>query len=204
MNYALTLAERMALVPGISARRLLTPWLNSALVATDDARERLRAWYDASDRLAGDQDPIRERVVYYGDPEMLDPIVEALGMMAPPARDFVMSCAFIVGVGWSRGGWTHGGQFRPQRDRIIVLSGRNREARLVRNCMLHEAAHVWLESQSDAPVLSEHLFSLLFEHHAAKNGDSWRSDFVAKGREEEKRAESLAAVWAASERGGNP
>jgi hypothetical protein len=189
----LSLPEKCAVLPAVSGRRLAElRWLTRALVETDHAVTRLQQWAanGGLDRPAPD---CREIVVYHGDEPMLADVVQALNYLAPPARDYVLETAAIVGTGWTTRGWA--GRIGPVADRarIIVLSGASRDHRDVFELMLHECAHTWLEANI-GPTASAAGAMALHEYAFAQG---FAPRLTAEVERIESRARCLARIWGA-------
>lgn len=191
---ALTLADRFGLLRGCVPMRTIArgepAWLCNELAATDVARERLRAWCEAGglDRPAPE---LAQALRFYGDSEMFSPVVEAFNRMAPPARDFVLAHALVLGTGWTTAGWTGSASFARERSRVILLSGASRDADAVMRTTLHEAAHVWCEPETEGLVsaVGEGALELL------AYTEGWHDQIRHHRRRIEFRACSLAKRW---------
>ncbi len=174
-------------------------WLTRELVLTEAAVERLRAWCVGGgfDRPAPD---IRSTAKYYGDASLLPIVVDALGILAPPARDFVLDHAAIYGAGWDSYAWI-GAQPKPA-DQIIVIDGSRRDDKAIRQTMLHELAHCWL---LDLPRHA-HITAAQTVDFEASCLAAGRVPFraTAQSRTDEWQATALAADWARRAARGQP
>jgi hypothetical protein len=195
----LSIDEKCALGLGISARRIVheMPWLTRPLVATEAARARLATWLGSGglDRARRTAHEIRATLAFFGDIEMLPAVVAAFERMAPPACDYVMGKAFIIGVGATTDGWTSAAEFPRTHRQIIALNGARPDFEQLRKTTAHEAAHVWLEEE--VPIVLSH------EKHRANLREACRADGtlqVFEGYIEavEARARELAACWNAN------
>ena len=150
-------------------------WLTPELVAsTPTATEHLANWLEA-DGLNRPMPDLHREVSFHGDVELLAPLCDALAVVAPPARDFVLSVAAFVGTGWSTRGWT--GRI-PSWPRVVVLSGASRDAAAIQDTVLHEAAHVWLEALPEPVTISAAGEQGLF---ALAEREGWRDAGTAGG-----------------------
>jgi hypothetical protein len=187
----MTLFERIALLaPAMTPRDVAAGrarWLQDELVCTEHARERLRAWVLAGG-LSRPAPDVRARLQYYGDVEVLPIVVRGFQRMAPPARDYVLEHAAIVGVGWSTYGWTAAAI--PATPHVIVLSGARRDDAAIEHTVLHEAAHCWLEATPAGirPASAEIAAS------AARAGGK-TTGMDPKVARKETRAEALVGLW---------
>ena len=165
-------------------------WLTDTFVRTKEARARLAAWLDEGglDRAAPD---VREAVGFYGDDPMLAPVVDAICCLPPPARDFVLDTATIVGTGWSTRGWTGSSNFASKTPRLIALSGATRDPETITHVTLHETAHVWLEPIPAALITSAGKVGLT-EHGIAAG---WIDQMQEYKDRVEIRAETLTSEW---------
>jgi hypothetical protein len=144
------LEDRVALLAGqASAREVCQglPWLRRPLVATDAARERLKAWALAGGLSRPKRDT--SKLEFYGDLGANVAAVMALDVMAPPARDFVLDNVVVLGVGVTTEGWCGNLAGRPFRKVVALSRGANRDnnegAYYARRVALHEFSHAWLE-----------------------------------------------------------
>lgn len=154
--------EITALWPELSHRsRLLggPEWLCHQLVATLDAREKLRAWIDDGAPQA-DVHELLCRVRAHGELEMTFHIIEVLLAIPPCVARYVCQSVVFLTVGDKTLGWcgpapvVHAEQF------LIALSYPKTTARL-RNVIAHEVAHAWL---FPTPTGAKPLLSAVEEH----------------------------------------
>lgn len=134
------LEERMRLLPGASARWIVreASWLTGELVATDQARARLRAWALAG-RPAADPDALP----YIGDLSMRATVRGVLRKLPAPVVHHVVTRCLILAVGADALGWTSPAPQRPASQLILLCSLPELED--LADLAAHEIAHAWLE-----------------------------------------------------------
>jgi hypothetical protein len=172
------------------------PWASDELLATEAARDRLRAWY-AAGRPVPTVDRLVRELRYLGDAEIRAIALEALHEIPPPVTDFLLDHALICGVGWSARGWCIRAALGAPSV-LILLSGASHDRDDLRDYLKHEAAHAWLELVPAAPmpaedVYNESAFALLT---AAARPELMR-DVLADEAASERRADALARSWGA-------
>ena len=144
---ALDLETRHALLAGRASYRDLAhgrvPWLDSPLVATDEARQRLLEWAEGGglDRAPFTREEIRTRLdaCHFGDDELGALALDVLGRIAPPARDYVLTHTWVLTVGRRTSGWTNPAPAPPAGDHhLVVVHGRDRTDDEIRSTLGHE------------------------------------------------------------------
>lgn len=188
------LEARLALLAGtVTGRQFYAGparWLSRELVRTEAAIGRLREWCIGGG-LERPEPDVRRAVRFFGDESMLPIVVEALEMMAPPARAFVLQRCATYGTGWDTRGWT-GPQPRPA-DRIILLSGARRDIGSIRLTALHEFAHAWLEPLPPAEAITAAAAADVENYFLARgHGPHYKLPAVLTS---ERQADALAADW---------
>lgn len=183
-----SLDSRFELLQGrVSMRELCTAayrWLRAELVVTEAARERLAAWLD-SDGLT--RTPDLDNLPLFGDSAVLPAVRQAFAVLPACVAELALRDVAILVSGRSTLGWTAP---LPARPRVVVLDGGQADATITR-VVLHELAHVWLESWG--------------EHFATAAGEvayreyAHREDFApmlaTNTRITESRAINLATLW---------
>jgi hypothetical protein len=138
----------------------LPTWLSGALIATEAASHKLRAWARQTARAAwsepGDPAAVLVALRAFGDPVMPHEIARALCRVPAPVRDYVLGAVTFVCVGRSFAGWC-GAWPEPSTPWLVVLSARDRLEGLV----AHEIAHAWLMPE---PAAGDRLRSAFAQH----------------------------------------
>jgi hypothetical protein len=134
---SLTLEQRHEALAGrVSWRECVRlTWLTGELLA-GVGRDRLRRW-----ALEGRPGPDFERLVFEGDPEVRDVVLEVLrGMPAPFSRFAIETVAFL-GIGASTCGWA--APLCQGRTYAIVVDGRGLNREDLAGVVAHEVSHCW-------------------------------------------------------------
>jgi hypothetical protein len=125
-------------------------WLRDELILTAAGRERLMAWAAGCADVQRPSLPaaaIRARIVYVGDPEILDVIASAMARIPPPVCDTVLDQALFVGVGRSAKAWASVSPASSEaRPAIIAISGAQRNDNELATTVAHECGHAWLHT----------------------------------------------------------
>lgn len=202
---ALDLETRHALLAGRASYRDLAhgrvPWLDSPLVATDEARQRLLEWAEGGglDRAPFTREEIRTRLdaCHFGDDELGALALDVLGRIAPPARDYVLTHTWVLTVGRRTSGWTNPAPAPPAGEHhLVVVHGRDRTDDEIRSTLGHEFAHVWLlpARRPDSTVASRLRAS--WPRMAAEGRlDAFVDAVVDIQKRNEAEADALAEAW---------
>jgi hypothetical protein len=187
----LTPPERRAALKG------LEPLL---LASTEGARARLSA-HEATNAPPLDPElaaaEIRAGLLFYGDPELLKPVVDAFRSTPPAVRDTLLDQVAVLATGRSTRGWTSSAKLADRdgegRSRIIVLTGHRTDREVVRT-MLHELAHCWT-----APLPAEHSQAVTAQGREAvlalAHREGWGDRAADLIDRDELLAEALACCW---------
>lgn len=190
------LEDRIALLAGQASARDVChnlPWLRPPLVATESARERLKAWALAGGLARPKPDTTGLRFI--GDRAINVSAIQALDTLAPPARDFILDNVIVFGAGVTIDGCC--GTLPPWPALKVVALRRGvapdvhdpGEAFYARRIALHEFAHAWLE-----PVVTWGP-SATSEQMAATDTPSPGKHYTKEDRPIEIRAWALTENW---------
>lgn len=193
---ALSLPEKHALVPGVPWRVLAPLAIHAEEVRTRHARRRFRAWIRSGGAQRSTKD-LAETMAYYGDQEIWPAVVAAVQTVPEMVRAFLLQQAVVFGIGWRSSGWVNGG-FRIGRRQVVVLSGHQHDVEAIRRVMIHEAAHLWLESFGGKrhPATAREALSLTQKIERIGGGREW---IECRTQTVEARACALAELWLHSE-----
>lgn len=152
------------------------------LVATDEARRRLREWEES-----GRPAPRPEKLRVFGDADMVGYVHAALGSMDAPAAEYVARHCSVVAIGLHVNGLHMPGGL-PSGPALIVTG---RQPDTIARVMWHEAAHAWLKAETDSSG------SVEFRHELVdlSRREGWFEQVRAQVDRDEREAEALAARW---------
>ena len=142
----LPLDERMALMPGVSARRIIEDmgWLGRELIATEPAKERLKRWVDA-----GCPVPDRTALTYIGDSGIEKIVEEAMLQIPDPVAAHLVDSSVVIGVGRSSAGWHTLLPVLPtspfEARHVIAIDGGESDS-WIAGTFAHEGCHSWLNA----------------------------------------------------------
>ena len=179
-------------------RQILASLAPHLLTATDGARERLGAWQARPPGAPESPEALwarlRDRVGFYGDDEMLPPVVEALFAVPAPVREVLLPDVAIIGVGWSTRGWCSPAM-APGPAFLIVVSGAAQNAPDVEHSVRHELGHLWLKAPR--PILPAKTARGQAMVRAVAEAERWSVIPAVDARyaREERLAEAMAVLW---------
>lgn len=186
-------------------RELLLRERRRLLVASEGGRAHLRVWLD-SPRTPSPTSvqelraAIDDRLLFYGDEDVLPVAVEGFARLPAPVRDVLLGEVAVFAVGSRTNAWTAPSRIEDHegksRSRVIVISGRDRTFDELLLTFLHECGHCWhvaLAGPTDVNITTQGRAGLA--KYIAVEAPAVAAAWVLREGRDERLADAMAHCW---------